>query len=269
MKRLFSRYGAITAAGIQARLSYRSGYLLVFVSSAISLLAQWFLWRAIYGGDPAAVLGGFSFVEMTSYLLVTQLVFQLIDNRVEHEIAADIMRGDIVISFVRPLNYTLQKFFGSLAVVVTNGLLVALPLTACGALLLGLIAPQPLHALLFAISLLLSIVLSFLINALLGAVAFVTTNIWGLQTMKTALLGIFSGYLIPLSFFGPGWQELASWLPFQSLVYTPTVLLLGKVEGFAPVSALLLQQLLWLVILGLACAATWRAVGRQLELAGG
>ncbi|MEW6705199.1 MAG: ABC-2 family transporter protein [Pseudomonadota bacterium] len=269
MRQLLCRHAVFTAAMLQARLSYRSGFLLVIVSSAIGLLAQWFLWRAIYGSDPQRVLAGFRLHEMVSYLLAAQLVHQLIDNRVEHEIAADVLRGDIVVSFVRPLHYTLQKFFASLGVVAANGLMVAVPLAAGGALLMDLALPAWHQAALFALSTALSIVIAFLLNAMLGAAAFVTSNIWGLQTMKDALLAIFSGHLIPLSFFGPGWQQAAECLPFQAMVYAPVTLLLGKVQGAEAVLRVLGQQALWVSVLSAACALVWRAAGRRLEAVGG
>jgi ABC-2 type transport system permease protein len=114
-----------------------------------------------------------------------------------------------------------------------------------------------------------ALAISFLINILLGTAAFVTTNIWGLQIMKTALVGILSGYLIPLSFFGPTLRAAAAWLPFPSMLYAPLTLFLGKYHGWAEAGAILGLQAFWVLALALACAALWRKLAARLEILGG
>jgi ABC-2 type transport system permease protein len=269
MMRLLARYYLFTLHGLQAQLSYRAGFLLTIVTSGISLLAQIYLWRAVYGRQDGVALAGFTLAEMSSYLLVSNVLYLMLDNRVEHEIAADVMRGDIVVNFVRPLNYPVLKFFSSLPATITNLLFVGLPLCAAGALLFGLRLPGACGFGLFCLSVAMSLAIGFLVNAMVGALAFATTNIWGVQMMKTALVGILSGYLIPLSFFGPVLQRVGALLPFQSMIYAPLTLLLGKYDGAAGAAAILGAQLFWVLALALACAALWRALGARLEVLGG
>lgn len=267
--RLLRRYHLFSLHGLQALLAYRAGFALAIVTGAIGLLAQLYLWRAIYGGDGGAVLAGYTLEEMTTYILMSNLLYLALDNRADHEIAADIMRGDIAINFVRPVNYPVLKFFTSLPVSLTNFALVGLPLCVAGALLFGLRAPSPLDGALFAASATLSLLVSFLINALVGAVAFGTTNIWGVQMIKTALVGIMSGYLIPLSFFGETLQRIGALLPFRQMIAAPLALFLGKYEGAAGALAILAQQALWVALLSLLCAVVWRLLARRLEVLGG
>jgi ABC-2 type transport system permease protein len=269
MMRFLARYYLFSLHGLQAQLSYRAGFMLTIVTSGISLLAQMYLWRAIYGQQPGALLAGFSLDEMSTYLLVSNVLYLMLDNRVDHEIAADVMRGDIVVNFVRPLNYPVLKFFTSLPATITNLLFVGLPLCLAGALLFGLRLPAAGDFALFCLSAAMSLAIGFLINAMVGALAFVTTNIWGLQMMKSTLVGILSGYLIPLSFFGPGLQRIAALLPFQSMIYSPLSLFLGKYHGAAGAAAILGAQLCWVLLLALACAALWRALGARLDVLGG
>lgn len=267
MRALVRRYHLFSLHGLQALLVYRTGFALAIVTGAISLLAQLYLWRAIYAGN--AVLAGYTLAEMTTYVLLANLLYLTLDNRADHEIAGDIMRGDIAIHFVRPVNYPLLKFFTSLPVSLTNFALVGLPLCAAGALLFGLRAPSPVDGALFCVSAALSLLVSFLINALVGAVAFGTTNIWGVQMIKTALVGILSGYLIPLSFFGDTLQRIGALLPFRQMVAAPLALFLGKYEGAAGALSILVQQALWVALLSLLCALLWRHLARRLEVLGG
>lgn len=266
--RLLRRYHLFSLHGLQALLVYRSAFLLAIVTGAISLLAQLYLWRAIYAGS-AGVLAGYTLAEMSTYVLVANLLYLALDNRAEHEIAGDIMRGDIAINFVRPVDYPLLKFFTSLPVSLTNFALVGLPLCVGGALLFGLRAPSLADGLLFSISALLSLLVSFLINALVGAAAFATTNIWGVQIIKTALAGILSGYLIPLSFFGETLQAICAVLPFRQMIASPLALFLGKYDGVSAALSILLQQALWVAGLALLCRLVWNRLARRLEVLGG
>jgi ABC-2 type transport system permease protein len=264
-----SRYYLFTLHGLQAQLSYRGGFLLGIIAGAVGLLAQICLWRAVYGQDPGAVLAGYTLAEMSTYVLVANLLYLMLDNRAEHEIAADVMRGDIVVAFVRPLNYPVAKFFACLPVSIGNLLFVGLPLCVAGAWLAELRLPDAAGAALFCLSAALSLAVGFLINAMVGALAFVTTNIWGVQVMKTALASILSGHLIPLSFFGPTLQRIGELLPFRALVDAPLRLFLGKYDGVAGAAAILGMQLFWVLVLGLACAARWRALAGRLDVLGG
>lgn len=266
--RMMRRYHLFSLHGLQALLAYRTGFALAIVTGAIGLLAQLYLWRAIYG-EGNVVLAGYTLADMTTYVLVANLLYLALDNRADHEIAADIMRGDIAINFVRPVNYPMLKFFTSLPVSLTNFALVGLPLCAAGALLFGLRAPAPLDAALFCASVLLSLLVSFLINALVGAIAFATTNIWGVQMIKMALVGILSGYLIPLSFFGETLQRIGALLPFRQMIAAPLALFLGKYDGALGALAILGQQALWVVLLAALCALVWRHLARRLEVLGG
>lgn len=263
------RYHLYALHGLQTLLSYRISFALTAVTSGASLLAQLYLWRAIYQQNPGAALAGYTLADMSSYLLMSNLLYLALDNRVEHDVAADVMHGDIVVHFVRPVNYTVLRFFSALPVMLCNFFVVGLPLCLLGALCFGMRWPAPADLALFALSAAMALAISFLINTLLGTAAFVTTNIWGLQIMKTALVGILSGYLIPLSFFGPTLRTVAAWLPFPSMLYAPLTLFLGKYQGWADAGAILGLQAFWVLVLALACAALWRRLAARLEILGG
>lgn len=263
-----TRYTALILASLRARLAYRGAFGLALLGAALSLAAQWFLWRAIFADQPERPLAGFSLAQIGSYLLLAQGVAPFVDNRLEHDIAADVLRGDIVVALVRPQHYTLQRACSALGTALAHALGVALPLLALSLFWLPLPWPGTGQAGLFALSLGLATGVALALNTLLGAAALLTTNIWGLQTLKTALLGIFSGQLIPLSFFSPGWQQVLDWLPFKALVHTPCVIGLGQAQA-AAAWRLLAQQALWLGLLALLCAWVWRRAAGRLEVAGG
>lgn len=269
MTHSFSRYAVFTQAKMKALLSYRSSFALAIVANGLSLLANMYLWRAVYGKSTTLVLSSYDLPQITNYVIASSLLYITIDSGIEHEISADIMRGDIAFGLIRPVNYILLNFFSSLSKVLFNFFLTALPVCTAGIFLFGLRPPSSGDLALFGVSAGLSIVINFLINIIVGFLALVTTNNWGLHVMKTAIVGILSGHLIPLSFFGEAAQKVVRILPFASLINAPVTLLLGRYSGTGAALAILAGQISWAVLLALLARVLWTRLATRLEVAGG
>ena len=92
---------------------------------------------------------------------------------------------------------------------------------------------------------LLSCMMSFLIYVLFdfcfGMIGFFTTYIFGLEMIKESVLLFLTGQLIPLSFFPQAVQNIFSYLPFSSMVYTPVMIYLGKYTGAELIKVLIIS----------------------------
>jgi ABC-2 type transport system permease protein len=122
--------------------------------------------------------------------------------------------------------------------------------------------------LLFLVMIFLSFLINSQINILTGLFAFFVENNEGLMRMKRVAVDLFSGLLIPISFF-PGWAEsLLQWLPFQAITYLPASVFTGRVTGGA-VWDVLLIQLAWFAVLLVPIAWIWRVARRRLFVQGG
>lgn len=271
MIRVLRKYWPFTSHGLKVLLTYRMSFLMMLFTSAITLAIQLYLWRAIYAGDTELALGDFVLAEMMTYLLVGNLLHILLENRVEHEVAAEVIHGDIAINFIRPLSYVALKFFTSLPVIITNLVFVAVPLLILFLLPLnlGLAWPRGGDFFLFLISAMFSLGTSFFINFLIGLTSFWTTNIWGIQVLKVSVSNFFSGFLVPLSFLGGGVALIAEILPFRSLIYSPLQILLGKYSGFDELAAIYGFQILWLTALWLLVQLVLQRAIARLEVLGG
>jgi len=271
MSKVLRRYWPFTSHGLKVLLTYRMSFLMMLITNALTLAIQLYLWRAIYAGETDLRLGDFVLAEMTTYLLVGNVLHILLENRVEHEVAGEVIHGDIAINFIRPLSYVTLKLFTSLPVTITNLVLVAIPLLVLFILplKLGLMWPRAGDFFLFMISAIFSLGTSFFINFLVGLASFWTTNIWGIQVLKGGVSNFFSGFLIPLSFLGGGVAVIAEVLPFRSLIYSPLRILLGKYSGIGELAAIFGFQILWLVALWLLVQFVLRRATYRLEVLGG
>jgi ABC-2 type transport system permease protein len=86
--------------------------------------------------------------------------------------------------------------------------------------------------------------------------------------MKRVTVELFSGLVVPLSFF-PGWAEaVLKLLPFQAITYLPGSVITGKVAGTAAYEALVIQ-LVWFVVLLVPMVWLWHGARTRLFVQGG
>ena len=101
-----------------------------------------------------------------------------------------------------------------------------------------------------------------------GLLSFKITNMWGLTQIMNAIVRLLSGALIPLTFFPDIIAEIFKYLPFGSMISTPTLIYLGKLNGMEMLQALLLQAVWILVFFGLS-KWIWSKLIKHLTILGG
>ncbi|MFJ6517188.1 ABC transporter permease [Streptomyces filamentosus] len=262
-------YLPFATSGLQSLLQYRSTFLITGITAAAGAAVTVFLWRAVYADGSGPGPGGFTPASITTYLVVAQVLAVVHTNRVDDEVAAEVYRGDIAVTLVRPLSYPLVRFAACLPVIGANAVLVGVPLLVLFAALVPLTAPRPVDVLLFLPSAALSVLIAFCVNLLTGMAGFVTTNTWGVRMAKQGVVAFFAGQMVPLALLPGPLHALAMVLPFRAMADGPLTLLLGRYEGAAGAAAVLGHQLAWSAGLVLLCAALWRAAVSRLEVLGG
>jgi len=254
---------------LQTVLQYRVGFLMMIVTNVFLILAKYFLWQAMYSAEGKLQIAGFSLDEMVLYVLVSSLVYLLIQTNIEHEIAREVMQGEIAVNLIRPVNYLLQKFFISLAYFITNFLFVVVPLILLATIFFPFGSILSYHWIPLSVGILLAFVINFFFSAFSGLIAFWTTNTWGFQMLKLSLISFLSGWIIPLDFFPEYLAKIASILPFKSLVYDPVMIFLGKAGDFNAVAILLLKQGIWLALFSAFGLLMWNRGIRKISILGG
>ncbi|MEE1752146.1 ABC transporter permease [Streptomyces sp. SP18CS02] len=263
------RYTPFAVGSLQSLLQYRSTFLINAVTAATAVGLQIFLWRAVYAGRTGGPPGGYELPELTTYVLLAQVLALLQANRVDEEVAGEVQRGDIAVSLLRPVNYPLSRFAAGLPVSLVNAVLVALPVLLLYALLLPLTVPSGAGAALFALSAGFSLVIGFGVNLLVGLAGFLTTNIWGIRIVKDSVVAFFSGQVVPLALMPGPLAAIANALPFQGLIDGPLRLLLGHYDGPADALGILARQAAWAGVLAALAALAWRRAVRHVEVLGG
>jgi len=260
-------YGAFVRMGFVNTLAYRLRYYTGIVTYFIYVSVYYFIWKAIYANS--AAIEGFDFGHMLTYISVGWIIRSFYFNNIDQDMAYAVAEGKMAMDLIKPVN---QQFM-SIAIALGESVFRLGLLTLPTAVVLLLVYPirRPASALHFAgffASVLLSFFIVAAVNFCVGTFAIRLKSILGLLRAKYFLLELFSGLLIPISFFPQIFQDIFSALPFQYISYIPVLIYLGKISGLGIVRALALQ-LFWIFVLLAIGDALWRWSSRKITIQGG
>lgn len=252
---------------MQSSLAYRFNFFINTISGIVFVTAMFYIWKAIY--SQRTELSGMTWEDMKAYLLVVFVSNMLLTWQSETAVARRVLDGSVSMDMLKPLNFQKARLSEILGTSIVEGGVCALVATAWAILFAGVKLPADWMAGgLFAVSLLFSILVKFGIIYLAGLICFYTTSLLGVAWARAAITNLFSGALVPLTLF-PDWLgTLASWLPFQGIVFIPASIYMGRLEGLEALQNIGLQ-LLWVIILWWAGKILWRWSVRQVTIHGG
>ncbi|MGL4373683.1 MAG: ABC transporter permease [Turicibacter sp.] len=252
------------------QLSYKANAIMFFLGDGIILIVTYYLWKAIYGSSEESIINGFTFNEMVIYVIMSFLTSLIISTDISYDIMSEVKDGSIAINLVRPINYEKRMLFQGLGNVLYNFVVIFI----IGSIALTLFLYHSgmtlsiWRVIAYFISIVFGILLNFYYSYMFGLLSFKFTNMWGLSQIMGAITQLLSGALIPIVFF-PEWaQGLFNFLPFSSMIYTPTMIYLGKISGMEVINALVIQ-IIWVIILSLGAKILWKKLIKQLVILGG
>lgn len=253
--------------GMSLVLAYRLEVVVQIVSASLVAFLNWSLWTAIT--QDRSEIAGRSAEEMTTYVVVAWLVTTFYGNQIDRWLGARFRTGDIAVDLLRPWSLQLHLYLRDLGRALSSLVLTTTPLFIWTQLLLPLQAPEHLWRWgLFVVSLLLAHAISFGFSWLVGMAAFRLRNAAGLAHLKSTLIGIFSGALIPLDLYPAPMRTVLMWLPFQGMSHTPANIFVSDM----PLSAIghaMLVQVGWALGLAVMSAAAFRVATRRMVIQGG
>jgi ABC-2 type transport system permease protein len=253
--------------GFVNTLAYRVRYYTGIATYFIYVSIYYFIWRAIFAHGER--IEGFDFSQILTYVAVGWIIRSFYFNNIDQEMAQQVLEGKLAMDLIKPVNlqsmYVAQAFGESIFRLAL--------LTAPTALVLLAIYPirRPrtlAEFLAFFVSVILSFFIVAAINFAVGTLAIRLKSILGLLRAKYFLLELFSGLLLPISFFPHAFQVILQALPFQYISYVPVLLYLGRIHGRDIVRALSLQ-LFWVAAMLALGHAMWRWSTRRITIQGG
>lgn len=284
------KYGAFTNNAIKQKYAYRFKAVMWSLSTLFNMLVQYFLWKTVFE-DSGSSFMGVTKGEYLIYICFGVVFYNLTSCMENMTIAEEIKTGNIAMNLTKPVNYkklVLFRHFGN----KIGELIGLIPLIFVACLLSGSNVKIDVNMICFFISAIFAFYLIFLFAYIIGLFTFWTTNYWGLQFFVNALMGLFSGQLVSISFYlgiGRGdynstirflnnpifmgafksLGKVAYALPFQSMYYTPMSILSGINGDLKVVIIHMLIQVFWVVILSLLAKLIWIKAQKKISILGG
>jgi len=248
-------------------LAYRSTYFTGIFNYSIQIGAYFFLWDAIYA--ERRVLGGLNKEEMLTYVIVAWVVRSFYFSNLDRRVSEEIREGKIALELIRPYSYQMVKYARALGEACFRALFFALPAGVFIFLLRPFVLPPNWqNGLLFLLTIVGSFIITAQMSLMAGILAFFTQSTSGIYRAKRVVLDLFSGLLLPISFY-PEWaRDIIAWFPFQTISYMPNMIYLGKINGWAALQVIWLQ-VFWISVLGFAAFWLWRFVVKHVVIQGG
>jgi len=260
-------YREFVRVGFVNTLAYRLRYFTGIVTYFIYVSIYYFIWKAIYA-QPGQI-EGFDFSHMLTYIAVGWIIRSFYFNNIDQELAIAVAEGKLAMDLIKPVR--VQSMY--IAQALGESLFRMALLSAPTALVLVIVYPvqKPASVAHFA-GFFASVFMSFFIvagiNFCVGTFALRLKSILGLLRAKYFLLELFSGLLIPISFFPQIFQDIFSFLPFQYISYIPVLIYLGKISGLGILKSLAIQ-IFWFAALLFIGNALWQWSSKKITIQGG
>jgi ABC-2 type transport system permease protein len=223
------------------------------------------LWRVTFTASGTISINGLSLQDTLWYLMMAETI-ELSRPRLARTVAENVKDGSIAYLLNKPYDFMIYQFSFGMGETIFRAILTAL---FGGSVVWWLVGPPPdLRSWPLALVAVLGAwVLNFFMQGLIGLAAFISEEVAPYEWIYQKFAFIFGGLLIPLDFY-PDWlQTIAHALPFPSMLYGPARLFVkADIDLFASV---LLQQAIWIFVLGVVLAIAYRRGLAYITVNGG
>jgi len=260
-------YTGFVRVGFINTLAYRLRYYTGIVTYFIYVSVYYFIWKAIYANG--AAIEGFDFSAMLTYVAVGWIIRSFYFNNIDQDLSQQVTEGKLAMDLIKPVNIQMMYISQALGESIFRLALLTAPTAAVLLLVFHLQRPAGwINLAAFLVSVVLAFFVVAGINFAVGTLAIRLLSILGLLRAKYFLLELFSGLLIPISFFPHAFQTVLNFMPFQCISYVPLLIYLGKIQGLGLVSAIGIQ-LFWVLALLALGDVMWRWSRRKITIQGG
>jgi ABC-2 type transport system permease protein len=260
-------YWAFARVGFINTLAYRLRYYTGIATYFIYVSVYYFIWKAIYAHSIS--IEGFDFAHLLTYVGVGWIIRSFYFNNIDQDLAYQVIEGRLAMDLIKPVNIQLMYVSRAAGESVFRLALLTIPTALVLFLVYPMRRPASLgHAAAFLVSVTLSFLIVAAINFAVGTLALRLQSILGLMRAKFFLLELFSGLLLPISFFPHVAQKILAVMPFEYISYIPMLIYLGNLRGRELLRAIALQ-VFWVAVLFAIGDGLWRWSTHKVIIQGG
>ncbi|MFN7161239.1 MAG: ABC transporter permease [Candidatus Gracilibacteria bacterium] len=260
------KYKRIFSNAAQAVLAYRANFMFEIFSRALGFFVIVYLWKAVYA--QSGNIQGFTFNELLTYFLLTELLRNLLEAKTFNEIRDEVRDGKIANYLLLPVKSLYIYFARTLARSVNTFFIFVIPVILLIVFVNFFVGPASLmHFGLAVLMTIIAIFMSLFLFTLFGSVAFWTVETGNIIWAFNFIVMLLAGKLIPVQFLPPIIRNVINLTPFVSLFNLPASIYLGKIHGMDLVFHFCVQGM-WLMVLYVVLVFVWNKGLKRLELVG-
>lgn len=241
-------------------LAYPAEIVFFVIRKFISLGFLILFWYVIAQSNPDI----FAFKQIISYFLISEAVADLsfvAEGRFGREIQKVIKAGSLSNVLIKPVNtlyFLYTMFIGGRTTVTAYSVLT---------LLFGIVLFPPkslINIPLFLVSLILTAAAGAGINTLIGVVGFYSPEASSIKNIFVHISRVFSGALVPLTYFPKAISTFVKFTPFPVLSFYPTTILQSGGLNQQTYQMLLLS-LIWAILLLWLASVSWKKAIKNFD----
>lgn len=250
-------------------ITFRTSYIGTLLCTLMYFIIIYSLWSAIYKTSAVESVNGFDFKKTVIYLVLATALGSFIELPIVWEMDSSFKSGKIILDISKPIKYKNYLFWLMFGRRVDFFIVVFIPLYFLLMFTLGNLKEWMSNFGIFLLSCCFSIIISFLIDFIVGVTVFFTQSVWGINTLKSLIVSLCSGAIIPIDMFPNRIKKIIYYLPFKCIYDSPIKLLLSNNFGFSDYMVVLGGQLLWIAILTVIANIIWERARSVVMINGG
>lgn len=224
----YSTYIYLNAkTSFNALYTYKAASILNFITQIVLILAQFYLWKAVYANTSS--INNYTFTDMITYLVITLSIGSLYPFNVSNKFGRMVKNGDVIHGLLKPIGIEYQLLTDSFGELLYKLLFTATPIILTAYFLLGiefsLVSGAAMTFFLFWFS---SYLFIFTLELFIGVFSFYTQSLWGINNFKSSIISLLSGKILPLNFYPLVFRNFMYYLPFSTIYFIPINVLMGK-----------------------------------------
>lgn len=264
------KYAKVFSLGWQEQMEYRINNLMESLIGIISFMVLYFLWSSVYRSNHGQPIAGLGFKEMLTYILLAKFWDWVIDpsSEVDNQVPEDIRNGGLNRFLIRPISDRLYRFSRYLAHKILYGLMRIGPVIILIIFLPRIFTIAPYVGWWYLpIACFLALVLQFSFSYTVTVLAFWWLEIWGMLFLKRLIVSFLAGAWLPLTVLPEKFANILMLLPFQSMIFFPVQIVLGKLS-IGDIHQGLLIQSVWIMIFITLSSILWTYGMKKYSAAG-
>lgn len=236
-----NKYWTVFKTGWEEAFEYRTEFFISLFSWGMRLVISLFIFQAVY--QTRQSISGFTLRDTIVYLIIMQVLMNLIFSRMGHQVATEIQNGDFSNFLLKPISYLWYQVFTEFS----KNLLRSLIGGAVFGVILFLYDPSFFRSLtiMHIVIASIAIIFAYLLNAFMvmsiAMLGFWIVSSGRLLFMFFGILTIFSGMSLPLDFFPTQMKNILYMTPFPYLFYFPSQIIMNKLENGAILNMFITQ----------------------------